>query len=183
MPWVHGMSWIQEPAWPYWRLPKEKGGEEEDVGRSPYPTWVGDKCARQLWSSHAAQRMNGVRVRFKYFSSMLSVVLELHTGCRERVIRAGQTGSKHGRDGAHRVGERCASGGRGAMEYDASEDVTFTRNLDSSQAVNVVEYLLFTKIVVSRPPRNGSMSGAPLQRSLLESIVIGRIKFVSPVSP
>ena len=35
------------------------------------------------------------------------------------------------------------------MEYDASDDVTFTRNLDSSQAVNVVEYLLFTKIVVS----------------------------------
>ena len=47
MPWVHGMSWIQEPAWPYWRLPKEKGGEEEDDGRSPYPMWVGDKCARQ----------------------------------------------------------------------------------------------------------------------------------------
>ena len=56
----------------------------------------------------------------------------------------------------------AASGGRGAMEYDASDDVTFTRNLDSSQAVNVVEYLLFTKIVVSaRPPRSGCMSGAP----------------------
>ena len=97
-------------------------------------------------------------------------MLKQRTGCRERVIKEGQTVSKYETIGALRVGERCASGGRGAMEYDASDDVTFTRNLDSSQAVNVVEYLLFTKIVVSaRPPRNGRMSGAPCCTPCLDS--------------
>ena len=66
-----------------------------------------------------------------------------------------------------RVGERCAPGGRGAAEYDASEDVTLTRNLDSSQAINVVEYLLFTKIVVSARIIWGATFGAPWQHSLL----------------
>ena len=57
MPWVHGMSWIQEPGWPFWRLPKEKGGEEEeDEGRAPYPTWVGDKCAHAI-HGHGVHRI------------------------------------------------------------------------------------------------------------------------------
>ena len=175
MPWVHGMSWIQEPAWPYWRLPKEKGGEEEDDGRSPWPTWVGDKCARPLWSSLSITmhgRLQG-RDRGLYLSRALSVgtpgpcrVLEQGTGCRELVTRAGPAGSKHGTGRAPRVGERCVSGGRGAMEYDASDDVTFTRNLDSSQAVNVVEYLLFTKIVVSARCEREACLAPPLQHFL-----------------
>ncbi|KAK9843477.1 hypothetical protein WJX81_004550 [Elliptochloris bilobata] len=102
MPWVHELSWIQEPEWPYWRLRKDKVDEDD-------PTW---EPMGQIYA-----------------------------------------------------------GDRHAIDYDASEDLSVTGSYDTRQAMNLVEYLLFTKIPEQGVPLEPRIYN-PFLRALARSPVL-----------